>query len=424
MSTDSKLCLGDSSELLGSFKMPRELADGIYMVAAFGAHRAACVTSKHQLVTFDTRHASSKPPAMGLYHPSSFLSMTVFPLSCPILQVSCGDKNVYVLTTMGLVFSSGSNCCGEGGTGSMEDTTDMMQVKLPEHSRAPSIMVAAGASHCLCVSSSGKLYGWGRNAEGQLGRPDPSTLFTPKYIHLEAEGVGSVFIAAGGHSSAIVATDGSLFVCGSNRHGQLGMGSVNCVWSVSRVRGLMPVKVASCSETKTFVLCRDASVWHCGIEKRSTSFLLLPSAHGKFHQVDTTRLPVSPSQIICGHDRTVIVDAHGGVFSCVLPVTCPWNGPYNYEAVAHPMPMFITTAARTGDFIGPSVQMLLAFAMGVHHRLGLDSHVQTLARVNDVLSLILRGSRTDIFAQCSMCTPGISYLLGGDHTHTTPLAMA
>jgi len=159
VSTDSKLCLGDTSELLGSFKLPHELAHGIYMLAAYGAHRAACVTCEHQLVTFDTRHAHSKPPAMGLHLPSSFLSMTVFPLSCPILQVSCGEKNVYVLTTTGVVFSSGSNCCGEGGTGSTDDTTDMVQVKLLEHSNAPAVMIAAGASHCLCVSSSGKVYG-------------------------------------------------------------------------------------------------------------------------------------------------------------------------------------------------------------------------------------------------------------------------
>jgi alpha-tubulin suppressor-like RCC1 family protein len=386
------------------------------MIAALGQHHTACVTCDHQLITFDARLARSPDPLAHTQMPvPPVMSITRFPLSTPIIQVSCGAKNLYVLTKTGLVYSSGSNCCGEGGTGSIEDTTDMVQVMLDESPRMPVAMIAAGSSHCLCVAANGVVYGWGRNAEGQLGRPDPSSLFTPMRVCVGPGDVPSVFVAAGGRGTAIVAADGMLRVCGNNRQGQLGMGAVYSVWSVTRVCSLMTVQAVSCSDTKTFVLCQDTSVWYAGVENmtRDTSSFLPPSAYGKFNRVDTTRLPGRPAQIICGHSRTIIIDAHGGVFSCTLHAPSPWNAHYECGANMQRMSVFSTTLARIGDFTGPSSEMLLAFAMGVHPRLGLGSHVQALSRVQDVLSVILRGSRTDIFDQCSTHMHGVSCLFGG-----------
>ncbi|XP_004248218.2 ultraviolet-B receptor UVR8 isoform X2 [Solanum lycopersicum] len=88
------------------------------------------------------------------------------------------------------------------------------------------ISVAAGHFHSLAVTSEGHVWAWGRNNEGQLGR-DPlsprETWNEPKRV----EGLHKVRVQtafASGVISAAIGDDGSLWVWGSSKRGQLGLG--------------------------------------------------------------------------------------------------------------------------------------------------------------------------------------------------------
>ncbi|KAL9160442.1 hypothetical protein ABFS82_08G200400 [Erythranthe guttata] len=86
--------------------------------------------------------------------------------------------------------------------------------------------VAAGHYHSLAVTSGGHLWSWGRNSESQLGRPHLSPRETwnkPQKV----EGLNQVKIIsafASGVISAAIGDDGTLWVWGKSRRGQLGLG--------------------------------------------------------------------------------------------------------------------------------------------------------------------------------------------------------
>ncbi|KAL4555283.1 hypothetical protein LXL04_037898 [Taraxacum kok-saghyz] len=84
--------------------------------------------------------------------------------------------------------------------------------------------IAAGHYHSLAVTSQGHIWSWGRNAEGQLGRAIDSpreTWIEPQRID-GLSGVKSAY--ASGVVSAAIGTDGSVWIWGKSKRGQLGLG--------------------------------------------------------------------------------------------------------------------------------------------------------------------------------------------------------
>ena len=89
------------------------------------------------------------------------------------------------------------------------------------------VAVATGEYHCLALTSDGRMFGWGRDSEGQLAR-------TPYYDAALPVAVGATGVLAGktvvaiaaGHTQSLALTsEGRVYACGANNFGQLGDGS-------------------------------------------------------------------------------------------------------------------------------------------------------------------------------------------------------
>ncbi|KAL6999810.1 hypothetical protein U1Q18_000966 [Sarracenia purpurea var. burkii] len=86
--------------------------------------------------------------------------------------------------------------------------------------------ITAGHYHSLAVTSQGEIWAWGRNHEAQLGRG----LLAPRESWNEpkrVEGLGGVRVRAAfasGVISTAIGDDGSLWVWGKSKRGQLGLG--------------------------------------------------------------------------------------------------------------------------------------------------------------------------------------------------------
>ncbi|KAF3970077.1 hypothetical protein CMV_006185 [Castanea mollissima] len=110
--------------------------------------------------------------------------------------------------------------------------------------------VAAGHYHSLALTSQAQLWAWGRNNEAQLGRGslDPRDSWNePKRV----EGLDKVNVCAAfasGVVSAAIGDDGSLWVWGKSKRGQLGLGK-GIIEAVvpSRVETLSGEKIAKVS---------------------------------------------------------------------------------------------------------------------------------------------------------------------------------
>ncbi|XP_015964162.1 ultraviolet-B receptor UVR8 isoform X1 [Arachis duranensis] len=89
------------------------------------------------------------------------------------------------------------------------------------------VRVGAGHYHSLAITSLGHLWAWGRNNEAQLGRGSSSSSRESWNEPMRVMGLDHVNVSAAfasGVVSAAVGDDGSLWVWGKSKRGQLGLG--------------------------------------------------------------------------------------------------------------------------------------------------------------------------------------------------------
>ncbi|KAF3611775.1 hypothetical protein DY000_02050959 [Brassica cretica] len=132
-------------------------------------------------------------------------------------------------------FGDGSHgALGLPGTGMGLDAYEPTQVHdLPSDVS----FISAGHYHSLAVTSVGEIWAWGRNEEGQLGRIGRDS--NSRSVAKRVEGLENVRVR-GAFASGVVSTaigdDGSLWVWGRSKRGQLGLGE-------GIVEALVPSKV-------------------------------------------------------------------------------------------------------------------------------------------------------------------------------------
>lgn len=139
------------------------------------------------------------------------------------------------------VYSFGDNSNGALGLSSpLLDAYEPTKVpSLPSTVAA----VAAGHYHSLAVTAEGQVWAWGRNVEGQLGRGPNSPRDTwsqpAKVVGFSHVNARAAF--ASGVVSAAIGDDGSLWVWGRSKRGQLGLGK-------DVIEAIKPSKVEALSD--------------------------------------------------------------------------------------------------------------------------------------------------------------------------------
>lgn len=104
-------------------------------------------------------------------------------------------------------------------------------VKYPETIDCPTGIadIAAGNTHCLAVSNSGDLYGWGNNSLNVLGAAtDTRTVDSATLIEIKdrKENILSfIKVASAGSHTLAIETSGDVYAWGDNSYGQLGSDS-------------------------------------------------------------------------------------------------------------------------------------------------------------------------------------------------------
>jgi alpha-tubulin suppressor-like RCC1 family protein len=107
----------------------------------------------------------------------------------------------------------------------IEDTTD--QTIAVQSGMTDAIAVSAGQYHSMALKSNGTVWTWGYNDQGQLGRTiSGSSTHVPGQVSggWEDEGQKIIAIAAGYNHSAALDSSGQVWTWGRNNEGQLGNG--------------------------------------------------------------------------------------------------------------------------------------------------------------------------------------------------------
>ncbi|XP_073664758.1 secretion-regulating guanine nucleotide exchange factor isoform X6 [Tursiops truncatus] len=136
--------------------------------------------------------------------------------------------------------------------------------------REPSDTAAAPAAAAL--------FAWGANSYGQLGLGHKEDVLLPQQLSDFCNPGCVKRITGGGGHSAVVTDEGSLFVCGLNKDGQLGLGHTEDVLYFTPCKSLLgcPVQQVACGWDFTIILTENGQVLSCG----SNSFGQLGIPHG------------------------------------------------------------------------------------------------------------------------------------------------
>ncbi|MGH3410390.1 MAG: RCC1 domain-containing protein, partial [Streptosporangiaceae bacterium] len=162
-----------------------------------------------QLGDGTTATARSKPVTVKL------------PKGAKLTSVRAGCAHDLALTSTGTVLAWGLNGYGQLGDGTTKNRHAPVRVKLPKGAKVTAI--STGCYDSLAVTSTGKLYAWGHNQDGQLGDGSKKNRHTPVQVKLPAG--AKVTTIAGGCNFSLANTSQGLFAWGDNSEGQLGDGT-------------------------------------------------------------------------------------------------------------------------------------------------------------------------------------------------------
>ncbi|HVT78846.1 MAG TPA: RHS repeat-associated core domain-containing protein [Acidimicrobiales bacterium] len=142
-------------------------------------------------------------------------------LSSGVIAIATRNNSSYALKSDGTLVSWGRNDAGQLGSG------DTVEYHSPHAvaSVAGATAVSAGEFSAYALTSSG-VKSWGLNTLNQLGRTcSGSACWTPALVG-GLTGLTITAIAAGGYHGVALASTGSVYVWGSNSDGQLGQGTI------------------------------------------------------------------------------------------------------------------------------------------------------------------------------------------------------
>ena len=144
-----------------------------------------------------------------------------------IIQVALGENHSSALTSTGRVFVWGYNACGQLGDATLTDKNIPTEItnRFSLIGEEKISQISLGSNHSSAISSTGRLFLWGYNYHGQIGDGTTINKILPTEITnrfgLSNEEKIIQFSLGGSHSSALTST-GRLFMWGNNYNGQLG----------------------------------------------------------------------------------------------------------------------------------------------------------------------------------------------------------
>lgn len=154
----------------------------------------------------------------------------------------------------GTLWATGDNTFGELGLGTEESTLSWTKVMDGVQD------VSAGPHHTLILKTDGSLWGCGHNSTPSgniLGVKTTNAQLTPIKIMDEVKAA-----SAGGNFSMILKNDNSLWACGQNEFGQLGI--TDPFGGMAPVKVMDNVKSVSAGQLQTLIVKLDGGLWVCG----------------------------------------------------------------------------------------------------------------------------------------------------------------
>ena len=231
-----------------------------------------------------------------------------------VKQIACGDNDhTFILKTDGSLWSCGYGNSGQLGLGDTNTKTTFTQVTTNINNDVKQVI--CGGQHTFILKNDGTVWATGLDGNGQLGLGGTAkrTIFTQVNIDDVKQ------VSCGRYHTFILKNDGSLWSCGYNYYGGLGLGHTSNRLTFTQVTTNInnDVKQVACGWYHTFIIKNDGSVWACGLNDEGQLGLGTndTNAHSRFTQV-TTNINNDVKEVFCGEAHTFILKNDNSVLGC------------------------------------------------------------------------------------------------------------
>ena len=172
--------------------------------------------------------------------------------------------------------------------------------------------VAIGRTHGAAIKTNGTLWAWGYNSSGPVGDNTQFTRNSP--VTTAGGGTNWKQVACGYRHTAAVKTDGTLWLCGYNNSGQLGINVVNARSSpVTTITGGTNWKQVACGSLLTAAVKTDGTLWTWGYNAYGQ--LGDNTTGNKSSPVTTITGGTNWKQVACGSDHAAAIKTDGTLWS-------------------------------------------------------------------------------------------------------------